>query len=90
MEVLRIENQGDSFKYEISGEEKTLISELIEIGGLVLATITRSSRQANVSIASREHAIMRMADSIAADMAKMAAIALDEGMLPEEESHGAQ
>lgn len=88
--MLRIENHGDSFKYEIEGEEKVLLSELIEIGGLVLATIARSGRQANSSQAAREYAIQRMADSIAADMAKMAGIALDEGMLPEEKRDGKQ
>ena len=88
--MLRIENCGDTFKYEIEGEEKTLLSELIEIGGLVLASMARTSRQASSSQAAREHAIQRMADSIAADMATMAGIALDEGMLPEEKHDGKQ
>lgn len=88
--MLRIENQENSFKYEISGDGQTLISELIEIGGLVLATTVRDNRTANSSGAAREHAILRMADSLAADMVKMAGIVLDEGMLPEENSHGAQ
>lgn len=86
--MLRIENQENTFKYEMSGGDKELVSELVEIGGLVLAAVMRGNEKALVSKASLELVLVRAADAVAADMVKMAMYALENGVLPEEKNHG--
>lgn len=79
--MLRIEVTDGVCKFDIEGDDKGVLAELTELGGLTLACLMGSDENAALPKAARELAMMRMMEAISADMLRIAGQVLDEGGL---------